>query len=88
MKIKAKNFENSFFTQKCIQIAISIPNLHLVCFQLSFDVHIVHVGHNYGFSKIFLPKTSKFLGQKKVFSEQSHGKTIQHRRMIISSMDH
>ena len=45
LKIEAKIFENWFFTQKFSQIAISTPDLHLVCFQLSFDVHIVHVGH-------------------------------------------
>ena len=45
LKIEAKIVENTFFTQKCIQIAISVPDLHFVCFQLSFDVHIVHVGH-------------------------------------------
>ena len=64
VKIETKIFENSFFTPKFVEIAISIPDLHLECYQLSFDVHIVHVGHNYRFSKIFLPKTSNFLGQK------------------------
>ena len=44
-KIRTIIFENSIFTLKFAQIATSIPDLHLVCYQLLFDVHIVHIGH-------------------------------------------
>ena len=43
VKIEVKNFENSFFIRKCIQIANSVPNLLLVSFQLSTDMNIVYI---------------------------------------------
>ena len=64
MKIEAKIFVNSFFTQKCIQIAISIPNLHLVCFHLSFDVHIVHAGHEKWIFKNFPIQNQQIFNKK------------------------
>ena len=32
----------------------------LECFQLSFDIHIVHTCQKFRFSQIVLPKTAKF----------------------------
>ena len=43
---KLRNFflKNQFFANFSKQIVFFMSNLHLECFQLSFDIHIVHVG--------------------------------------------
>ena len=44
--IETENFflKNQFFANFSKQIVFFMSNLHLECFQLSFDIHIVHVG--------------------------------------------
>ena len=43
---KLRNFflKNQFFANFSELIVFFMSNLHLECFQLSFDIHIVHVG--------------------------------------------
>ena len=36
--------KNQFFASFSKQIVFFMSNLYLECFQLSFDIHIVHVG--------------------------------------------
>ena len=72
-----KYFENFEFRKKCSQkwdenfeklilckFFVTNYTFYLECFQLSFDMHIVHVGQKCVFSKIVVPKVSKFVWSK------------------------
>ena len=54
--ILCKLFHNKFY--------FLMSNLNIECFQLSFDIHIVHANQKCDFSKIVVPKVSKFLWPK------------------------
>ncbi len=43
-KLRNLFLKNQFFANFSKQIVFFMSNLHLECFQLSFDIHIVHVG--------------------------------------------
>ena len=47
MKLRIFLLKNQFFANFSKQIVFFMSNLHLECFQLSFDIHIVHVGQKW-----------------------------------------
>ena len=52
---------SQFFSNK---FYFSISNLNVECFQLSFDIHIVHVGQKMmNFQKLWYRKAENFRGQ-------------------------
>ena len=42
------------------KVVFFVPNMILECFQLSFDIHIVHTSQKFRFSQIVPPKTERF----------------------------
>ena len=79
--------ENQFFAIFLKQIVFFMSNLHLECFQLSFDIHIVHVGQKLRIFKIVVPKARKFPSSKYATSAPPYGKTMQLRMMFKVSTD-